>query len=122
VQLAKDTNTTLCQIDESVSVIDPFGKLMSDEDVATGLETMWGLVEDAFRYSNEECLSIAPNLSLKDFFHNKLEKLPLMDEDKQQIMDLAEIWGSFIGDNWSKQSLRWFWLEECLDGRKATSS
>ncbi|KAK4078871.1 hypothetical protein Purlil1_11809 [Purpureocillium lilacinum] len=26
------------------------------------------------------------------------------------------MWGSFIGDCWEEQSLKWFWLEECLDG------
>ena len=89
---------------------------MGEEEVKEGFDVMWSLVEDAFRYSNESCLDIPPDLSLKDFFTEKLATLRLPPEQKNQILLLAEVWGSFIGDSWERQSLRWFWMEECLDG------
>ncbi|KAI9843317.1 MAG: hypothetical protein M1838_002688 [Thelocarpon superellum] len=40
----------------------------------------------------------------------------LSNRQKQRILWLAEIWGSFIGDSVSRQSLKFFWLEESIDG------
>ncbi|KAG7289945.1 hypothetical protein NEMBOFW57_006322 [Staphylotrichum longicolle] len=65
---------------------------------------------------NEECLSVNASLGLKDFFQEKLAEGTLSEDQQARVLLLAEMWGSFIGDSWERQSLRWFWLEECLDG------
>ncbi|KAK3680421.1 flavin-containing amine oxidase [Podospora appendiculata] len=83
---------------------------------ALSLETVWDFIEDAFKYSNEACLDISLDLTLKDFFHKKLAESSLSEDQKARVLLLGEMWGSFIGDSWERQSLRWFWLEECLDG------
>lgn len=70
----------------------------------------------AFKYSNENCSTIHPNKSLKDFFLTQLKEQSFDPEEHNFILMLAEMWGSFIGDSWERQSLKWFWLEECLDG------
>lgn len=46
----------------------------------------------------------------------KLSESELSGEDRTLILQMADMWGGFIGDPWDKQSLRYFWLEECLDG------
>ena len=80
------------------------------------LEILWDILVDAFRCSNEHCATIPPNISLKDFFQEKLSA-SLLDKGVQKfVLEVAEMWGSFIGDSFEEQSLKWFWLEECLDG------
>jgi hypothetical protein len=77
---------------------------------------MWSIISDAFKFSNENCSKISPKTSLKDFFMQKLSESELSGDDRTLILQIAEMWGGFIGDQWDKQSLRYFWLEECLDG------
>lgn len=117
-KLAKDTNTPLVSIDDNTRVYDPQGLPISSEETSTGFEKVWDLISDAFKYSNQDSSTIPSNRSLKDFFHERLLEQALGDKERNLVMLLAEIWGSFIGDSWEKQSLKWFWLEECLDGGK----
>lgn len=105
-------------IDDTTCVFDPQGLPISKEKTTSGFEKVWSIISDAFKYSNEDSASIAPSLSLKDFFREKLAEQTLCSDDQDLILLLAEMWGSFIGDPWERQSLKWFWLEECLDGGK----
>ncbi|KAL3957307.1 hypothetical protein ACCO45_007885 [Purpureocillium lilacinum] len=115
VKLAQETNTDLCSVDDSTSVYDPQGLPITNEEATAGFEKVWTFISDAFRYSNEQCRSIRASMSLKDFFLEKLSGQS-NSEERGLVLLLAEVWGSFIGDPWEKQSLKWFWLEECLDG------
>jgi hypothetical protein len=78
-------------------------------------DIFWGMVADAFKYSNDST-SIPPDRSLKDFFVAELEDKDLSADEKKLVLKTAEMWGAFIGDPLEKQSLKYFWLEECIDG------
>ena len=78
-------------------------------------ELMWSIIADAFKYSNESP-DISPNRSLKDYFVEEVSKRDLNQNDTRIVLQMAEIWGGFIGDHVEHQSLRYFWLEECIDG------
>lgn len=116
VQLANETKTPLASMADNACVYSSQGLPMSSEEVSAGLDKVWSLIADAFKHSNEHCLTIPSDLSLKDFFRERLLEESMDSEEQNRIMLLAETWGSFIGDPWEKQSLKWFWLEECLDG------
>ncbi|KAI9708929.1 MAG: hypothetical protein M1820_003623 [Bogoriella megaspora] len=77
---------------------------------------MWNIMSDAFGFSNEDCEDIPSTMSLKDFFNTKLKYSTSDPDERDLIMLLVEAWGGFIGDVWEKQSLKWFWMEECLNG------
>ncbi|KAJ8126897.1 hypothetical protein O1611_g6738 [Lasiodiplodia mahajangana] len=113
---AKEANTTVCSLDDSSLVYDYTGSALPDDLMIEALDDTWDLISAAFKYSNEKCEDIAPELSLKDFFEETLEKQGIPPEKRDTIMQIGEIWGSFIGDPWETQSLKWFWLEECLSG------
>lgn len=119
VKIAKEANSRLCLIDDTTRVYSPHGLPWSDEKATAGFEEVWNILLDAFKYSNESCPSITSGTSLKDFFKAKLAEQSLDPESQDQILLLAEMWGAFIGDSWGRQSLKWFWLEECLDGGNA---
>lgn len=96
-------------------MVDPQGLPISNEEARAGFEKVWSILSDAFKYSSEQYLNICDSVSLKDFFLEKLAEQST-PEERDLVLLLAEMWGSFIGDCWEKQSLKWFWLEECLDG------
>ncbi|EMR65465.1 putative amine oxidase protein [Eutypa lata UCREL1] len=82
---------------------------------------MWEIIEKAFRYSNKHCAEISPNESLWDFFQKEVAKrIPETETDFQRkrdmIFKIAESWGAFVGSHIFTQSLKYFWLEECIEG------
>lgn len=77
--------------------------------------------QDAFRHSNKNSATISPDESLWDFFQVEVvrripESKPDFATERQFVFQLAEMWGAFIGSPITSQSLKFFWLEECIDG------
>lgn len=97
---------------------------MSDEEAAENTELVWTLIEQAMQYSNDHSSSIPADKSLHNFFEDKVQEMfpSLVEGDaeakgkRQTILHMAEMWGAFVGSPIQKQSLRFFWLEECIDG------
>lgn len=116
VGLAQASGTKLCLIEDNTYVFDQNGQAISAEKANNFFDLVWDIISEAFRYSNENSSSISPDRSLKDFFLEKVPEKGIDEEDQKLILQMGEVWGAFIGDPWDKQSLKYFWLEECLDG------
>lgn len=116
VKLAENVNCKLISPNESTYVYDSAGMHMNAQKVLSADTTFWDILADAFKYSDEDCNGIAPNRSLKDYFIERLSASQLDKEAQSTVMELAEMWGGFVGDPFERQSLKWFWLEECLEG------
>jgi len=121
LDLAKQTETTTHSWGEELNVFGEDGKYMSVEDGAECSEIMWGIVVDAFRHSNEDFASIPPTESLYDFFVCKVKELvpdTVNDYEKKRkvILQMSEMWGAFVGRTVKQQSLKFFWLEETVEG------
>ena len=115
--MAKETKTTLCSAEDSTWVYDEQGDLIDKGKADELFELVWSIISDAFQKSNESCSTIPSSTSLKDYFIEKVSPNDdLTEGDKKLVYQLAETWGTFIGDPLEKQSLKYFWLEECLDG------
>lgn len=74
----------------------------------------------AFEHSTKNTSTIDPKESLYDFFKEKAEELfPDATEHESQrktMMQFSEMWGAMVGSSVHKQSLKYFWLEECIEG------
>ncbi|KAF1836300.1 amine oxidase [Decorospora gaudefroyi] len=121
LELAKETKTVTMNWDGRQSVFDNQGNHVPDEDAAENIEHVWGIIEQAMKHSNEESATIPAEKSLYDFFAEQVVKLfPEQDakakEKQQTILQMAEMWGAFVGSTIQTQSLKFFWLEECIDG------
>ncbi|KAF2262849.1 FAD/NAD(P)-binding domain-containing protein [Lojkania enalia] len=124
LDLAKETNTLTMTWDGRQSIFDHLGHLMPEKDAAENTELVWAMIEQAMHYSNESYSTIPASTSLFEFFEDKVQALISSeldsDEDvkkkRQAILHLAEMWGAFVGTEIQKQSLKYFWLEECIDG------
>ena len=77
----------------------------------------WDIVEEAIRYSRADGgASIPPGLSLMDYF-NKAIKARKYDEPTQEmILKMSHMWSNIVGEPIYQQSLRYMWLEECIEG------
>jgi hypothetical protein len=49
-----------------------------------------------------------------------VEKIPESEDDfqkkREMVLKMSELWGTFVGSPVGQQSLKFFWLEECIEG------
>lgn len=111
VQLAHKVGTSIKALGERTQMYGSAGNVIDEQRADRLNDVIWSIISDAFAYSNNHCAEIQPELSLKDFFVEQLPSRGLDKDDQDLTLHMAEMWGSFIGDNWDQQSLKWFWLE-----------
>jgi hypothetical protein len=51
-----------------------------------------------------------------DFFREEIPKVEKDGRKQSLILEQAHMWGAFVGDSIERQSLKFFFLEECIDG------
>ncbi|KAK3392172.1 hypothetical protein B0T20DRAFT_362628 [Sordaria brevicollis] len=120
-QLAKETGTITTNWDGDAAVFDEHGQMLPTKDGERFSTIMWNIIAEAFQYSDKHSAEIDASRSLLDFFKEKVvEQIPETEEDyarkRDIVLQMAELWGAFVGSPVEKQSLKFFWLEECLDG------
>jgi protoporphyrinogen oxidase len=123
LDLAKQTHTLTMNWDGRQSVFDHLGHHMSEKEAVENEEVVWGIIEKAMKHSNEESATMPAQKSLYNFFEEQVEKLyPSNTGDakakrkRETILHISEMWGAFVGSPIQTQSLKFFWLEECIDG------
>ena len=118
--IANATNTVTtnyAEEDEEVELLfDSDGNPMPMKKTSQLSEMFWGLVVQAFQYSNDNSRTIPKEKSLLDYMREKLEATELSIEDQTTVLAIASIWGAFVGDPITRQSLKFFFLEECVEG------
>ncbi|KAI9163079.1 putative polyamine oxidase 4 [Paramyrothecium foliicola] len=121
LHLAEAMKTAVSDRDTQTNVYDRNGELFPLKEGERYSTIMWDIIQDAFKFSNEHGSNIDPARSLQDFFRERLtEVLPETEDDYERkrniVMELSAMWGAFVGSPISKQSLKFFWLEECIEG------
>ncbi|RVX72118.1 hypothetical protein B0A52_04716 [Exophiala mesophila] len=116
MELAHKTNTTVISPDEDGALFDTQGRRRPDTQATQLSATIWGMVIDAFKHSDEHTDTIDPNTSLYDHFRTVLAKQSLPKDEEYDLLRESEMWGPFVGDPIQTQSLKFFWLEECIEG------
>ncbi|KAL6231032.1 hypothetical protein BDW75DRAFT_248213 [Aspergillus navahoensis] len=116
LDIAQATRTMLHEFEGSQLVFGSDGKAV-DERVAVKIsEVLWTTIDEAFTYSNSHKDDIPAEKSLLDFIRERLQKTDLNEDEKQLCVDAARLWGCYVGDPIERQSLKFFSLEESIDG------
>lgn len=122
MDLAELTKTkTIHPEGESTAAFDENGRAMSEEQLNKHNEIMWDIIERGFKHSSEHSPSIPRSRSLLDFFDTVVKDKGLDASASRVVIQLARIWGNFVGGAIQRQSLKYLWLEECIDGGMACS-
>ncbi|KAK4104511.1 FAD/NAD(P)-binding domain-containing protein [Parathielavia hyrcaniae] len=121
MDLVQETNTAVRFGDSMSCAFDQDGRLLPPEEGERYSTLMWQIIEDAFEQSNKHGSEIGPDRSLLDFFREQVVmRIPDTEPDHERqrnlVLQMAELWGSFVGSPLSRQSLKFFWLEECIEG------
>ncbi|CAK7269872.1 hypothetical protein SEPCBS57363_003820 [Sporothrix epigloea] len=138
LDLVRATNTVACRHDVDEQGVNLGGAVFDGEGVMLPLDEgealstiMWTIIEEAFVHSNKDCSIIDPGESLYDFFKQRLDAHILPAETshtkaeadfdvrkRNLVLQMVDFWGAFVGSPVSRQSLKYFWLEECIEGGK----
>ncbi|KAJ9614559.1 hypothetical protein H2200_002696 [Cladophialophora chaetospira] len=117
MHLAEKTGTVVMEPEENQALFDTEGKRRSDAEAVDLSSKLWEMIVDAFKYSDEQSAEIDPQLSLYEFFKSKLDEEKGLDRRKRDdLLHEAQMWGPFVGDAVERQSLKFFFLEECIEG------
>jgi len=114
--IADVTQTVVHDLEGKNIAISRNGQLISEQVVTKVSEFMWATIEEAFEHSNAHGDSIPPERSLFDFFQEKVQQTKFSQTEKQMCLDACKLWGAYVGDPIERQSLKFFRLEECIDG------
>lgn len=121
LDMAKVTDTAVQGFDHPALIIDENGEPVPTDAASGYTVMMWNIIEDAFAVSNKHGSDIDPAKTLLDFFKEQVPiKVPETEEGyekkRRTLLCLAESWGAFVGGPVGRQSLKFFWLEECIGG------
>ncbi|KAL8946213.1 MAG: hypothetical protein Q9222_007364, partial [Ikaeria aurantiellina] len=117
LDLAKQLDETLMDVPEAApTMFDPAGMPLEEEEAGTCFGMMWEIVEEAFKYSNEKSASIPQDQSLLDFFKIRLREKEIPKATADRVLLVGQQWGDYVGGSIERQSLKYFWLEETIDG------
>ncbi|KIV84038.1 hypothetical protein PV11_06013 [Exophiala sideris] len=114
--LAEKTGTKVLDPEEDGALYDASGKRRTDAEAVQLSGKIWDMVVDAFKYSDEHSATIDSRVSLYEYFQEKLSKVGTDERHRDDLLHEAQMWGPFVGDPVEKQSLKFFFLEECIEG------
>ncbi|KAG0129283.1 hypothetical protein HOY82DRAFT_579740 [Tuber indicum] len=122
LSLAESSGSKLHHFSEQCPTYGFDGKLLDQAEADELSELMWKVIERAVEYSKHCHPAIPVEKSFYDYCVEKAEELfgtgAAEDEKrkKELWLSLAEMWGTFIGSPVKRQSLKYFFLEEPLEG------
>ncbi|KAJ5833469.1 hypothetical protein N7474_001780 [Penicillium riverlandense] len=116
IELAELTKTHLEDWDGVQATLGPNGKLIDEQTDDKISKFVWGTINDAFAYSEKYGDSIPPERSLLDYFSEKVEQTNFTAAEKALCLESCKLWGTYMGEPVWRQSLKFFKLEQCIDG------
>jgi hypothetical protein len=117
LDLAKKTNTPLHHWNDKQNIYDSSGKLIPQEKADQLSTILWEIIAEGFEHSERHGKSIPESQSLYDFIKIKAkERFPDTEADQELLLQMSEMWGAYIGEPITRQSLRFAWMEECCGG------
>ena len=120
IELAKETGTPLHRWKESTVIVDSEGHSVSSRDANNALKQVWNILEEAMDHSTKDSASIHSSESLYDFFKSWCDKEcrrgRMSGQEAKLILGMSQMWGAYVGDRVERQSLKFFYLEDCIEG------
>lgn len=115
-QLAQATSTQVHEFTTPAAVITRSGQMLESQKATQTSSIIWKTIDEAYEYSRRLGTQIPADRSLFDFIRERVGvQQGLSTEEKDECLEFSRVWGSYVGDAVERQSLRFFWLEECLD-------
>ena len=120
IELAKETSTPMHLWKESTLMIDVDGNLVDPTEANMALKRVWEILEDAMEHTTSRNDSIESSASLYGFFEDwcsrALQAGDMSHREADLVLGMSHMWGAYVGDQVERQSLKFFYLEDCIHG------
>ncbi len=120
VELAKETGTPLHRWKESTLLIDSGGNLVAPSEAKKALKQVWGILEEAIKHSTNRNEELHSSASLYSFFESWCDRAfqsgDMTRREVELVLGMSQMWGAYVGDRVELQSLKSFYLEDCIEG------
>lgn len=114
--IARKVGAVTLSLDEPTLLYDEDGQPMPQEQAEKLEEITWSIIADAFKHSNSG-VDIPVDMSLYDYVVQQLESKDLSTQEKNTVLHMSEMWGGYIGTPFTRQSLKFLFLEASLEGK-----
>ncbi|KAL8805991.1 MAG: hypothetical protein Q9182_001648 [Xanthomendoza sp. 2 TL-2023] len=122
IELAKETGTPLHRWKESTLMFDGEGHLVGTADANKALKRVWEILETASEYSKKYGDKSDSSTSLYRFYQDwcswAIQSGDIDQREAELILGMSQMWGAYVGDRVERQSLKFFYLEDCIEGGK----
>lgn len=108
--------------DQATLLYDENGHLVNSQISGQWEGLVWDIIKDAYKYSAGRGPRIPSELSLVDYFKMRMKEMKIGEDEAKGVLQTARVWGDVVGEPIERQSLKYFWLEECIDGRMSKLS
>ncbi|EEQ30036.1 conserved hypothetical protein [Microsporum canis CBS 113480] len=116
VEISQRSGTVTDSWEGPQATFDTAGRPLDPALCARVADFMWTTIDRAFTLSQKDSASIPPGKSLLDFFRDELAQTGFSQMEKDACLESSKMWGAYIGSPIERQSLKFFFLEECLEG------
>ena len=120
VALAKETGTPLHRWRENTLLIDGEGCPVAPSEANQALRQVWEILEVAIEHSRDCNENLDSSRSLYSFFedwcHRALQHGNMTEREVELVLGMSQMWGAYVGDRVELQSLKYFYLEDCIEG------
>ncbi|KAL8718296.1 MAG: hypothetical protein Q9225_004547 [Loekoesia sp. 1 TL-2023] len=120
IELAKETGTPLHRWKESTLLVDGEGNLIAPSEANRALKQVWEILEEAIEHSKTRSQEIDPAASLYGFFETQCDRAfqcgKMTMREVELVLGMSQMWGAYVGDRVELQSLKYFFLEDCIEG------
>lgn len=120
VTLAAETETPLHCWNEKTLIVDIDGQLVDTVEANRALQLVWEVLPAAQEHAKSSSETIDPSSSLYDFFKDYCTRAVNADEmtgrEAELVLGMSHMWGAYVGDRVERQSLKYFFLEDCING------
>lgn len=95
---------------------------MDRPEADKALKRVWQILEEAMEYSTKRGDKLLPSASLYTFFKDWCDRAftcgDMSAREMELVLGMSEMWGAYVGDRIELQSLKYFFLEDCIHGGK----
>lgn len=120
IELAKETGTPLHRWKDSALLVDDEGHLVATSEANKALKQVWEILEGAIEYSANRNEEIDASASLHSFFEGwcdwAFQRGDMTGREVELVLGMSQMWGAYVGDRVELQSLKYFFLEDCIAG------
>ena len=118
IELARETRTPIHEWNQYTIIIDHNGDCVQSDRANHALSTVWQVLEKAIAHSKASSAEIPATKSLYHYFMLECSSMvnagAITSKDERLILSMSQMWGAYVGEEIGKQSLKFFYLEDCI--------